>query len=111
MPVHVAFFVLLCAAAVACGENYCQSGPKYGTQCYTINEVEYQETQVRGETETRPPVLSPSPGCALAGSDGTLVQQPPPGAVPSASPMRPNTIYVMSGACVSRRVAAHAAVR
>lgn len=97
-------------AVVACGETYCQSGPKYGTQCYSMNEVEWQETQVRGETEVRPPVTTPSPGCVLAGSDGTLVQQPLPGSSAPA-PVKPGVLYAMSGACVSRRLPAHGAVR
>jgi hypothetical protein len=57
-------FVIACTTSFACGEQYCQRGPKDGGQCYTINEVEWQETQVRAEP---PPECStePSPGCEL----------------------------------------------
>jgi hypothetical protein len=88
------------AALTGCGERYCQSGPKYGTQCYDINSTEWQETQVRGETvsERYAPgpghptgSAEPSPGCAvIASEDGTSI---------------------MSEACMSRRMPANGAVR
>ena len=59
---------IVCVMPSAClmfrDEQYCQSGAKYARQCYTINEVEWQETQVRAEP---PPerTTEPSPGCAL----------------------------------------------
>jgi len=100
---------LLAIALAGCGEQYCQSGPKYGTQCYTINEVEWQETQVRGgppeEASTQP-----SPGCALLTPKG-VVQQPLPSAAASAAPSRVPPPYLMSGACTTRRRTAHGAVR
>lgn len=96
-----------CLILCACGEQYCQAGAKYGAQCYTINEVEWQETQVRAEP---PPERSiePSPGCALMTGSGTYVVPQP--SASGLSPPRPRA-YVMSGACVSRRVPAYGAVR
>jgi hypothetical protein len=88
------------ASLTGCGEGYCQSGPKYGTQCYDMNSIEWQETQVRGETVSERyaagpshPVSSPplSPGCVVAGS--------------------PSSLYVASGACTSNRQPAYGAVR
>jgi hypothetical protein len=100
-PISALF--LFGSALVACGEQYCQHSAKSGTQCYTINEVEWQETQVRAEP---PPERSiePAPGCVLNGD----YVVPPPGADGGAS--RPQ-VYVMSGACVSRRLPVGAAVR
>jgi hypothetical protein len=99
------FLVVACVTSVACGEQYCQSGAKYGARCYTINEVEWQETQVRAEP---PPerATEPSPGCVLMTPNGPYTV-PQPGAASSARPQA----YVMSGACVSRRVPAYGAVR
>jgi hypothetical protein len=95
---------VLGSSATGCGETYCQSGPKYGTQCYDINAVEWQETQVRGETiserYTRGPShptggpsnpLEPSPGCAVVTA--------------------PSGLYVISEACSTRRQPAYGAVR
>jgi hypothetical protein len=93
----------------ACGEQYCQRGAKYGGQCYTINEVEWQETQVRAEP---PPERSiePAPGCELLTPDGVyVVPKPGPGGW-STTARRPR-LYVMSGACVSRRQPAYGAIR
>lgn len=101
--------LLLVAFLFGCGENYCQSGPKYGMQCYTINEVEWQETQVRGETVAeryRGNAMTPSPGCVLATPSG-LVQEPMTATAVGAS----STSYVMSGACTTRREPAYGAVR
>ena len=94
-------FIVLGAALPGCGESYCQSGPKYGMQCYDINAIEWQETQVRGETVSERYAAgpghpsagpSPSPGCAFLTNPTT-------------------GLYVMSGACASRRQPAHGAVR
>lgn len=87
----------------ACGEQYCQRGANGPTRCYTINEVEYQETL------SRPPppperATQPSPGCFLIGPN-TFVPQ---GGAGSATPTPP---YLMSGACVSRRQPVHGALR
>ncbi|HEX9618571.1 MAG TPA: hypothetical protein VF989_00465 [Polyangiaceae bacterium] len=105
--------ILLVASAASlsgCAEQYCQSGPKYGTQCYTINEVEWQETQVRSEPPPAERSYLPSPGCVLVGTQGT-VRQPLPNAAGGAPPGVPPGLHLLSGACVSRRVTAHGAVR
>jgi len=75
-----------------CGETYCQSGPKYGTQCYSMNDTEWQQTQVRGDFDvpSRPEPPQPSPGCAVLGASGA---------------------YLVSGACLPQRVPAPGAVR
>ncbi len=93
---------------VGCNETYCQRGPKYGTQCYSINEVEWQETQVHSEPPPR--TVEPAPGCVTVGTQG-VVQQPLPHAAPSAGVHPPRGRYLMSGACVSDRVPAYGAVR
>ncbi|HLV64593.1 MAG TPA: hypothetical protein VKY73_02225 [Polyangiaceae bacterium] len=91
----------------ACGEQYCQVGPKYGTQCYAINEVEWHEAQV-GPEPAPERATQPAPGCAVLSRQGvTVVPQPGAGGSPS-SPQGP---YLTSGACVSRRVPAPGAVR
>jgi hypothetical protein len=96
---RVAWFTLVFGVAVAaggCSELYCQSGSKYGTQCYSTNEVEWQETMVR---EPPPPEKStqPSPGCALLTKEGVHVMSQNPN-VTSKPPA-----YLMSDACVSHR--------
>lgn len=87
----------LCAL-LGCAETYCQSGPKYGTVCYDFNEIEWQETQIKGEP---PPLEIPS-------------SQPAPGFGPTAGApsvgSRPPA-YLMSGACSSLRQPANAAIR
>lgn len=94
----------------SCGEQYCQSGPKYGNECYTINEVEWQESSARAEPpEER--ATEPAPGCALLNADG-VYDEPMPGngsGVVRAN-QRPQS-YAMSGACVTRRRTEHGAVR
>jgi hypothetical protein len=94
-------FALFGVALPGCGETYCQSGPKYGTQCYDINSIEWQETQVRGETISERYAAGPShPSAAPEVSPGCAVSA------------NPNTgFYLMSGACSSRRQPAHGAVR
>ena len=98
--------VMLSACLMFRDEQYCQSGAKYASQCYTINEVEWQETQVRAEP---PPerATEPSPGCALWTGRGPYMM-PPPTSSGVARPTRP-PLYVMSGACVTRRETAHGA--
>ena len=99
-PLAVVFYTM-----IGCGEQYCQRGAKTGTQCYTINEVEWQETQVRAE----PPIertIEPSPGCVLVTKNGYVVS-PPSGGIP---PPR-SGLYLMSGACVTRRQTVHGAIR
>jgi hypothetical protein len=89
----------------ACGEQYCQRGAK-GAQCYTINQVEWQETQVKAEP---PPerTFEPSPGCVQLTPNGPyVVPAASAGPTPSVPPL-----YVMSGACISRRQPAHGAIR
>lgn len=110
MPLHPSrlLFGCVCLLLGACGEHYCQRGAIGGTQCYTINQVEWQETQVRGE----PPVertFAPSPGCVLLTPNGSYTV-PPPAPGGSASPSLPPH-YLMSGACISRRQPAHGAIR
>ena len=42
----LAFGVSLFVTLVGCGNSsYCQSGPKYGTQCYSPNDVDMQRSQ------------------------------------------------------------------
>lgn len=95
----------LAAPLTGCAETDCQSGPKYGTQCYDLDAIEHQETQVRGETISERyqagashPKVGPEghspirPGCAV-------LEHVPSGA------------HVVSGACTSRRQPAQGAVR
>jgi hypothetical protein len=96
------------AVSSGCAEAYCQSGPKYGTQCYSINEIEWQETQVRSEPAPGQWSTKPAPGCVLATPQG-YYRQPLPGAAGSGG--TPPAAYLASGACFSRRVPAHGAVR
>jgi hypothetical protein len=109
--------VVIGSLLVACGETYCQSGAKYGAQCMSRNDIEMQETQVRGETEDRrlPINTDPLPGCVMATPSG-LVRQPPP----SSSAGQPATgtalwkyggSYVVSGACVPSRQPSYGSVR
>ena len=96
----------LSAILGGCGESYCQSGPKYGTQCYSQNDVEWQRTQQREEPWPDARTTQPSPGCALATAHG-LAQQPySPNASSSAQPP-----YLMSSACISRQQPVYGAVR
>jgi len=90
----------------ACGEQYCQRGPKSGTKCYTINEVEWHETVARPEP---PPerATQPSPGCWLLNRNGVYVMPQGSGGRSTATP----PAYLTSGACVSRRRPVHGAVR
>ena len=84
-----------------CGETYCQSGPKYGMQCYDINSIEWQETQVRGETISERYAAGPShPSAAPEISPGCAVLRNPT-----------TGLWVTSGACISRRQPAYGAVR
>ena len=91
----------------ACGEAYCQSGPKSGTQCYNINDVEWQRSQQREEPWPAERTTQPSPGCVLATPTG-LTQQPLNGSNNSAAVPPP---YLMSGACVSRQQPVYGALR
>jgi hypothetical protein len=97
--------VLALGGVAGCSELYCQSGPKYGTQCYSINEVEWQETMV---APPPPPQRStqPSPGCALLTPNGVYTMSQNPNA--TATPTPP---YLMSGACVTRRQPVAASIR
>lgn len=83
--------------ATACGEQYCQTGAKGPTRCYTINEMEYQETLAR---PVPPPERSTqaSPGCLLFGPN-YIVPQGNGGSSTATPP-----VYLISGACVSRRL-------
>jgi hypothetical protein len=87
----------------ACGEQYCQSSAKYGTQCYSINDIEWQERLVRSAP---PPerATEPAPGCALVSGNGAYTV---PAAGASASASEKPSAYLMSGACVTRRQPAH----
>lgn len=95
----------LALGAAGCSELYCQSGSKYGTQCHSINEVEWQETMVRPPPEPQR-ATQPSPGCALVTTKGiyTMPQNPNATATPTAP-------YLMSGACVTRRQPVAASIR
>lgn len=104
---HRAWFALVVGFGVvvtACAEQYCQRGPRSGTKCYDINELEWQETLQRPPP---PPerATQPSPGCWLLTKNGVYVM--PQGAGGSSSTPPPH--YLMSGACVSRRTPNHGA--
>jgi hypothetical protein len=92
-----------------CAETYCQSGPKSGTQCFNINDVELQRTQQREEPWPAERTTEPSPGCLLATPTG-LTQQPLNGAGSGSSASVPPP-YLMSGACVSRQQPVYGALR
>jgi hypothetical protein len=110
-PVHWLARVALAAFAAtwlcACGETYCQTGPKSGTQCYNINEVEWQRSQQREEPWPAERTTQPSPGCVLATPTG-LTQQPLNGSSNSAAVPPP---YLMSAACISRQQPVYGALR
>jgi hypothetical protein len=93
----------------ACGEAYCQTGPKSGTQCYNINDVEWQRTQQREEPWPAERTTQPSPGCVLATPTG-LTQQPLNGGGSGNSASVPPP-YLMSGACLSRQQPVYGALR
>jgi hypothetical protein len=97
-----------CAALLllGCGEQYCQRDVKSGLRCYTINEVEYQETLSRPEPAPER-ATQPSPGCVLLTSSGPYTM--PQGNAGSGSITPP--AYLMSGACVSRRQTVQGALR
>lgn len=109
--------VALSFVAVACAESYCQYGPKHGGQCYSTNEIEWQEAQLGREHPPAQAVV-PAPGCVTLTPQG-LVQQPlprtsapPPRAsapIPPAPPQAP--VGLLSTACLNRRVPANGAVR
>lgn len=66
MPARVAFLLLALLLVSGCAETYCQSGPLYGTQCYSTNEIDLQRSISRGES---PPTDRGYPrftGCASA---------------------------------------------
>nr|PZN21897.1 MAG: hypothetical protein DIU78_16625 [Pseudomonadota bacterium] len=109
MVVRVAAFGAMAIPLVlaACSEQYCQIGPKYGKQCYSVNDVEWQEALVGPEPEPRRST-DPAPGCAVLSQSGVTVM-PQPGAGGSPSP--PRGVSLMSGACVSRRAPVAGAVR
>jgi len=90
--------------AAGCAEQYCQRGPRSGTKCYNINEVEWQETLQRPEPP-RERTTQPSPGCWLLNGDGVYVMPQGSGGSSTATPPS----YLMSGACVTRRVPHHGA--
>ena len=103
-----ALLAITSLSGAACDHAYCQSGPKYGTQCLSLNDVEWQGTQQR-EEDPRPHPVEPSPGCVLLTSRG-LVQQPlTPGPRNAPSPLPKS--YLMSGACVPRQQPVYGAVR
>ena len=101
--------VLASALLSGCGEQYCQSGAKYGTQCPTINEVEWQRTQQREEPWPAERTVTPAPGCVLATPRGYVQRPFTPTPTGSAANLPP--LYLMSGACVSRQQPVYGAVR
>ena len=109
--------VALSFVGVACAESYCQYGPKHGGQCYSTNEIEWQEAQLGREHPPEQAVV-PAPGCVTLTSQG-LVQQPLPGTSPPpprasaplpSAPQQPPA-GILSMACLNQRVPAVGAVR
>jgi hypothetical protein len=105
-PTFCAVVVGSMLLVVGCGEQYCQKGANGPMRCYEINEVEYQETL------SRPPppperATQPSPGCLLFTRHGTYTMPQGNGGSSSATP----PAYLMSGACVSRRMPVQGALR
>jgi hypothetical protein len=95
---------LTVTALLGCAETYCQSGPKYGTQCYDLNALEHQETQVRGETISERYVAGAShPRVGAAG--------PTPPSPGCTTLEHASGISIVSDACTSRRQPAHGAIR
>jgi hypothetical protein len=92
----------------SCAERYCQSGSN-GTQCPTINEIEWQRTQQREEPWPAEQTTEPAPGCVLSTPTG-FVQRPYP-ANASGAPASLPPVYLASGACVSRQQPVYGAVR
>lgn len=90
--------------ASACAEQYCQRGAQSGTKCYNINEVEWQETMSR-PPPPRERATQPAPGCWLLTKGGVYVMPQGTGGSSSATPPH----YLMSDACVTRRVPNHGA--
>ncbi len=99
----------LLALLSGCGDTYCQSGAKYGTQCYSNNDIEWQRTQQREEPWPVARATEPSPGCLLVTRAG-VVQQPL-AASSSGAPAAPVAPYLMSGGCLSQQQPVYGAVR
>lgn len=106
---RVALAALAPTLLAACSETYCQSGSKYGTQCPTINDVEWQRTQQREEPWPPERTTEPAPGCWVY-TRSQVVQQPF-SASGSGAPRSLPPPYLMSSACVSRQQPVYGAVR
>jgi hypothetical protein len=70
---RVAPLVLVPFALAACVDTYCQSGPKYGTQCHTGADLQMQQMQ-----QGRTPPYEP-------GNWYSSRPMPPPAATPVSS--------------------------
>jgi len=72
------------SCALACGaDTYCQSGPKYGTQCYSLTDVQRQQEQrprIWGEPSTW------SNGPPPPARFGSTPPPPPPAPYPTTAP-------------------------
>jgi hypothetical protein len=107
LPLLLVVFAALLTCACG-GDTYCQSGPKYGTQCHTINDVEWQRTQQREEPWPTARTTDPSPGCVVM-TPGGVRQRPSPAS--SGAPATLPPPYLMSAACASRQQPVYGAVR
>jgi hypothetical protein len=100
---------LVLTVLCGCCGTYCQSGPKYGTQCRNINDVEWQRTQQREEPWPAAQTNTAAPGCLLVSPTKLAQQSLTVGPTNSAASVPPP--YLMSGACLSRQQPVYGAVR
>jgi hypothetical protein len=105
-PLLIAIAALLVSA---CGDTYCQSGPRYGTQCPNINDQEWQRTQQREEPWSEARTRNTAPGCALASPAGIVQQSYAASSAGAPSNLPPP--YLMPAACTSRQQPVYGAVR
>jgi hypothetical protein len=74
MPVRVASFLVSLALVSGCAETYCQSGPLYGTQCYSTYEIDLQRQNSRGESAPMRGA-TPLPACTRTTlADGAVIE-------------------------------------
>lgn len=74
MLARVASIIVALAFVPGCAEAYCQSGPLYGTQCYSSNEIDLQRQNSRGESDPVGGGASVSSCTRTTLSDGSVIE-------------------------------------
>jgi hypothetical protein len=71
-------------ALAACANTYCQSGPKYGTQCYSMTDVRTPPGQ-RPPLSSEPPLWynGPPPPMTYGSPPSPAPYVPPPSSYPA----------------------------